>query len=390
MKSINKLVMVMLLITLILVGCTTAQTASTDLKTDSGEQNQLDTESAEASEIEDVVVPEVTEETVAAEELGEVEATEPENTDSAASEVDYQLVKPDESKEIMVIMYHNLGEKNTDYGRTVESFKHDLERLYDMGFRTISMQDYIENNITTESGYTPVVLTFDDGHITNFNYIENEGQLTIDPDCVVGIVDEFSKTHPGFGRNAIFYLNYGNAFGQSEYLDQKLTYLLENGYEIGNHTFSHEDLSTLDAKSIQTALGKNAALYHELNPLVTMDTLALPFGKRPEGDNLRAYIDSGQYEGYYYENKAILAVGWKPYYPIYHVQYNYRYVNRVQSGDGEMQLTWWLDNYVKSPSKRFISDGNPERISVPAEYSDLIDADKIGEKELYFYELEAE
>ena len=152
--------------------------------------------------------------------------------------------------------------------------------------------------------------------------------------------------------------------------------------------FSHEDLSTLDAKGIQTALGKNAALYHELNPLITMDTLALPYGKRPDDDTLRAYIDSGQYEGYDYENKAILAVGWRPYYPIYHVKYNYRYVNRVQSGDGEMQLTWWLDNYVKSPSNRFISDGDPDRISVPIKYEDQIDTNKVGEKELYFYALE--
>ncbi|MBF4692806.1 polysaccharide deacetylase family protein [Fusibacter ferrireducens] len=400
MKSIGKFLVMIILAASILAGCA----ASTGLKVNSDEPIQAHSESDVTSPTETPTAPEGTEnhiEDTEAEQTTQTaqtsqtdktdwaDATEAETVKTTANELDYQMIKPDESKEIMLIMYHNLGEKNTDYGRTVESFKQDLERLYDMGFRTLSMKDYIENNITTEAGYTPVVLTFDDGHISNFKYIEDDGKLVIDPDCVVGIMDEFSKTHPGFGRNAIFYLNYGNAFGQAEYLDQKITYLLENGYEIGNHTFSHEDLSTLNAEGIQTALGKNAALYHELNPEILMNTLALPYGKRPDDDNLRAYIDSGQYEHYNYENKAILAVGWKPDYPTYHVKHNYRYVYRVQSGDGEMQLTWWLDNYLKSPSKRFISDGDPGRISVPAKYSDQIDANKVGERELYFYELES-
>ena len=231
MKAISKLIMVVFFIVLLLVGCTVAQTTSTD-------SNFTATPEVEAETDTENVPEEAEAESEITEAEGAVSVIDKnENDEADKKEVNYQVVKPDESKEIMVIMYHNLSEKNTDYGRTVESFKQDLERLYDMGFRTISMHDYIQNNITVEAGYTPVVLTFDDGHITNFNYIETDGQLTIDPDCVVGILDEFSNTHPGFGRNAIFYLNYGNAFGQSEYLAQKLTYLLENGYEIGNHAF---------------------------------------------------------------------------------------------------------------------------------------------------------
>ncbi len=374
---------VMILIYLSGCGKNEAETSPVNLSDAETSENGKEQPQLEKNEDSEMDVAEPTEDV-------QLEGTtvEADGKSEAVADIDYTVVKPDESREIMVIMYHNLGEKNTEYGRTPESFRADLQRLYDMGFRTVSMSDYINNNFEVAAGYTPVVLTFDDGHVSNFNYLEENGTLIIDPNCVVGIMNDFEKEHPDFGKNAIFYLNYGNAFGQEQYRTQKIEYLLANGYEIGNHALSHDDLSSLDAAGIQKALGKNAKLYSEEYPGVEMTNLALPYGKRPKDEVLRNFVRTGEYEGYTYKNDVILLVGWKPTYPIYNVSLDTNSVHRVQSGDGEMQLTWWLDQYEIHPEKRFISDGMPNRISVPDARKDEVNPELIGDRELYFYEIE--
>lgn len=332
---------------------------------------------AEQPVVEESVVEQLVIEPIETEKPEEIEVVE---------ELDYELVEPDESGEIMIVMYHNLTETNTTYSRTVESFKSDLQRLYDMGFSAVSMKDYIDGSFDIEAGRTPVVLTFDDGHRSNFNYLETEDGLEIDPDCVVGILDAFYEENPRFGRAAIFYLNAGNPFGQPKHIEKKLQYLFDHGYEIGNHAYNHEDLTKLDAEGIQRAIGKNTAHFNNLNQNLVMESLALPYGKSPQIDELKTYVINGQYEGFEYSNHTVLRVGWKPYIPVYHVDFNKSGVHRVQSGDGDMQLSWWLDEYEKNPQRRFVSDGLENRLSVPTLHLNRINVEAISDKEVFEYE----
>ena len=43
------------------------------------------------------------------------------------------------------------------------------------------MKDYIEGNINTPPGTTPVVITFDDGTRGQFNILDEDGEFRIDP-----------------------------------------------------------------------------------------------------------------------------------------------------------------------------------------------------------------
>ena len=52
----------------------------------------------------------------------------------------------------------------------MDNLKKDLETLYEKGYRPISLTDYVTGNITTELGYTPVVLTFDDGNLNIYKF----------------------------------------------------------------------------------------------------------------------------------------------------------------------------------------------------------------------------
>ncbi len=295
-------------------------------------------------------------------------------------EIDVNEVKPNELGEVMIAMYHSLSDKNSAYARTPDSFREDLQTYYDMGFRPINLSDYVGGYIDVEAGLTPMVLTFDDGHRSNFNYIEQDGEWIIDPDCSVGILLDFHDKHPDWDLKGSFFLNGGTPFAQKEFVDKKINFLVEKGFEIGNHSYGHEDLTKLSAEEIQKSLGKNI---QELEARVdtgdyVVNTLALPFGKRPKDDKYRYdLITSGEYKGISYEHIAILLVGWKPEVSVFDKKFNPLAIMRVQSGDGELQMTDWLADYKAHPQKRYISDGNPYTITIPERFEDKLNVEFI-------------
>lgn len=304
--------------------------------------------------------------------------------DDLKNAIDTESIRPNELGEIMILMYHRIGDEDTEYDRSVESFKKDLEVLYKNGFRTVSMQDYIDSHFDIPAGTTPVVLTFDDGDPSHFRVARNDrGELIPDPNCAVGILDAFSKEHPDFGRNAIFYLN-AYAFGEPEYLEWKLRYLLENGYETGNHTFGHEFLNSLDARGVQESIGKNVSYYKNLVPEIEMNSIALPYGILPV-EELEHYVVAGEYRGQQYENKVALLVGWRPTWPLYTAGIHPEGINRVQCGSMEFQMYWWLDIYESAPENRYISDGVPEIITIPRSWEAELDTEKVDMERVHRY-----
>ena len=134
-------------------------------------------------------------------------------------EIDYEALGVNELGQVMVLMYHQIGEEEAEWVRTPENFRKDLETLYAAGYRLIALNDLLDGNITVPAGTTPVVLTFDDGTIGHFRYIEQDGQTVIDPDCAVGILEQFAAEHPDFGQAATFFIMYeASIFGQPEYV----------------------------------------------------------------------------------------------------------------------------------------------------------------------------
>jgi peptidoglycan/xylan/chitin deacetylase (PgdA/CDA1 family) len=389
--DMKKLSIILACVSLLAFSGCTAQESSEEPQTQvTVEQTTVTEEDTQEvkSENEDNTQGEVQEEATPAEAPEETEAEEAVVEEETAPEVqaiDLETVKPNETGEVMVVMYHSLGEKNSAYIRTIDSFKADLERLYAMGFRTLSLEDYVNNNITTPAGYTPVVLTFDDGHYTNFNILEENGEMVIDPNSVVGIMNDFYDAHPDFGKEATFFLNGGTPFKQKEYLDYKLNYLLENGMDIGNHSTGHEHLPQLTAAQIQKTLGGNIQDIEAIVPEYKVKALALPFGERPKDEYLNGLVTTGEYNGVKYSHNAILKVGWKPEVAAIHKKFDFERINRVQSGDGEYQMTFYLDNYEKNPSKRFISDGDPMIVTVPESRVDTVDQTRLGQMELRTY-----
>ena len=90
------------------------------------------------------------------------------------SEVLQATALPDEtvSRDVPVLMWHNLAEESSgDMTISLDTFRAQIEALHEAGFKTVSLQqlyDYV--HFGTELPGKPIVLTFDDGYFSNYEY----------------------------------------------------------------------------------------------------------------------------------------------------------------------------------------------------------------------------
>lgn len=323
------------------------------------------------------------------------QGTAPNETGSTGSgstpqAIDLNAVKPNEAGRVMVVMFHNFikeykkGDKL--YTTTFDAFRELLNTLYTSGYRLISLNDYLNGNIDTPAGFTPMVFTFDDGTAGQFNLIDDNGTLRANPDSAVGIMEEFSKAHPDFGLKGTFYVNLGDqTFSGAGTVEQRLKYLIDEGFEIGNHTYTHINLKeTKSADKIQQEIGENQKKMYELVPGYAFTTFSLPYGA-PSKD-LTQYVLKGQFEGVSYENKALMEVGWDPYQSPFNLKFDPLSVHRVRASGlipQDADLAWWMKNMKHS--NEYVSDGNPSTVTVPESFKGLIDTSKLGGRTLVTY-----
>lgn len=315
------------------------------------------------------------------------EQKEPEKQNDNEAPVDYSEVKPNENGQVMILMYHGIGEKEEEWVRTPDNFRKDLQMLYDKGYRLISLKDYIENNIKVEAGFTPFVMTFDDGLLNQYKIIEENGQKKIDPDSAVGILEDFKKKHPDFGTGGSFFVYYPLPFRQKELIAEKYEFLIKNGYDIGNHSYTHENLGKLSTADVQKALALNVKNTQAYLPGYDVYGLALPYGIAPKGEDFK-YAMQGEYEGTKYHNRAILKVGSNPAPSPVNMKFDPLKLPRVRASEVKTDgvgMYDWLAVFDKHPERKYISDGNPETITIPETEKEKINMDSLKNKELKIY-----
>ncbi len=308
---------------------------------------------------------------------------------------DYELFKPNEVGEIPVLMFHNFIEAyepktEKDYTTTFGEFEALLQTLYDQGFRLISMQDFIDCNVSVPAGTMPMVFTFDDGSKGQFNLIEENGTLKVNPQSAVGIMMAFNEKHPDFGLKGIFYVNMDKGdktFEGAASLRERFELLQGLGLELGTHTWGHVNYTEIKtSEKIKESLGKNQEKAEEVLPGLRFYSLALPYGSRPADESLRPYLEDGNYNGVAYHHETILAVGANPSVPSISKKYNYRYVSRIRAQGRvavDADLTWWIPKMT--PERMFVSDGDPKTIVVPANKEDKVDIEKLRGMKLITY-----
>ena len=216
------------------------------------------------------------------------------------------VLAPNEAGVVPVLMFHQiLPEGGGDFDLTPAEFRAELARLYREGYRPVKASDLVNGTLDVPRGTTPVVLTFDDATNNQAALLE-DGR--IDPDTAVGIMLEFARSHPGFEPAGTFYVNRA-PFAAEEQTEELLRQLTAVGFELGNHTRDHIDLSTLRPRQVQEQIVRGSRAIREYLPEVQIETLALPFGSQPLQPELAS---SGRWDGERYEFKGVVLVGAEP------------------------------------------------------------------------------
>lgn len=292
----------------------------------------------------------------------------------------YRDSKVNELGNVPIMMYHGIVEKkdensiypggNVDkdgYTRTKDAFIADLEMYYEKGYRMIRLIDYINGKINVPLGKSPIVLTFDDGNKNNFNVlgVDADGNLEIDPNCAVGILESFKKKYKDYNVTATFFLNKG-LFNQSKYNNQILKWLVEHDYDIGNHTKSHVNFTEVDTSKSQEEIAYMYKLFDEIIPNKYVHIVALPFGSPYNKTHSNfPYILSGSYDGYEYVTDGTLRVGWESNYSPYHKSFDKSFMKRVRAWDNN-GLEFDIEMVFKNlNNNRYISDGDINKIVIP-------------------------
>ena len=281
---------------------------------------------------------------------------------------------------VPIMMYHGIvdtqenkytgGNVDKDgYNRTSKAFREDLEFYYNNGYRMIRLSDYVNGIIDVEMGFSPIILTFDDGNKNNFNVLgrNSDGTLKIDPECAVGILEDFKKSHPDMHVTATFFVM-ENLFNQKEYNKEILEYLVNNGYDIGNHTTIHSDFTKINIDKTKEVVGKMYQKLDELLPNKYVKIVALPFGSpyKKTHENY-PYILKGEYNGFSYETEASLRVGWEPELSPFNKDFDKAFLKRCRAYDNNGK-EFDIESVFKNLDKtRYISDGDKKNIVIKKE-----------------------
>lgn len=303
----------------------------------------------------------------------------PTATETTPSLSDDELVAlgVNEIGRVPVIEWHDVGaDADGRWDNTIDTFRRQIETLYERGFRPVTTEEFAAGSFPIPAGTSPVLLTFDDSYGSHLTF-GPDGEPA--PDTAVGVLEAFAEEHPDWRATGVFYIYWPIPFRESgEVITEKLNWLVDNGYEIGNHTFGHDDMSAMSDAEVVETLGRAQAEIEEHVPGYRLRTLSLTFGLWPENEALAV---SGEWNGVRYQHDLVMLVGFMPTRSPHHVEYDPTGVQRVQAYVPEFDK-WmaWLDE----PGRRFISDGDPATVTYPSSFEDV--ARPLGGLEVRTYE----
>lgn len=279
---------------------------------------------------------------------------------------------------VPIMMYHGIeniqdnkytgGNIDKDgYNRTTSAFRKDLEFYYSKGYRMVRLADYVDGKIDTEYGKSPIVITFDDGNANNIKVtgLDSDGNIEIDPNSAVGVLEEFKKKYKDFNVTATFFVN-DSLFNQPEYDENILKWLISNGYDVGNHTKGHTNFTKVDTEKTQEVMADVYKRLDDIIPNEYVHIVALPFGSPYNKSHANyPYILKGSYDGYSYETEAALRVGWEPEVSPFDKDFDKTFLKRCRAYDNngkdfDIEYVFKiLDN------KRYVSDGVESTVVAP-------------------------
>jgi peptidoglycan/xylan/chitin deacetylase (PgdA/CDA1 family) len=185
----------------------------------------------------------------------------------------------------------------------------------------------------------------------------------------------FAKLHPDFKPAGTFYLN-KDPFAAGADVPRYLRWLVQNGFEIGNHTLDHVPLNTVDDATIQKELADEANLIDQAVPGYQIKSMALPDGGIPSNKALAVQGSSG---GTSYGPYGVMLVGANPAPSPFARDFDSAAIPRIRSAHMPWHNTqqdylfdWWITQLERNPSSVYVSDGDASKVSFPPSESDKL------------------
>jgi hypothetical protein len=273
-------------------------------------------------------------------------------------------VKADELGVVPVLMHHQIRVHGSEFDMTASQLVGELTRLWRDGFYPVRADDFVRGRMNVPKGKSPVVMTFDDADNNQVGFLPDG---SVDPNTALGIMEKFAKTHPGFPAVATFFVP-RNAFeGNGSTPGQTLRWLVEHGFELANHTKDHIPLNTIDDTKVQQQLVLGDRVLSALVPGYVAKTMALPLGALPHD---RALALRGKWDGQSYKFDGVFLAGAEPAPSPFAKKFDRGAIPRIRPNpnwDGSRDFTggMWLDILEKNPSMRYVSDGDPAKVTFP-------------------------
>ena len=255
---------------------------------------------------------------------------------------------PNHLGRIPILEYHVIGDTNALYTRKAETFRKDLEDVYARGYRPITVSQMLDKDFRdVPAGMSPVIFVFDDASAQQFSYIDNNGQLDIDPTSGMGIWLDFKKTHPDWKNRATFCMLNGGASGHNFFGDapkfrgqhkqwrlQKVRWLADNGFELCGHTLWHAKLNKYSDAVVQEQIARNVMGIDSAVAGYRVRTFALPYGIWPKNRELAwhgTWTDPKTGKTHSYNFDAVLEVSGGPARSPYDPQFNPHSITRIEA-----------------------------------------------------------
>ncbi len=295
---------------------------------------------------------------------------------------EYNLRRPNELGRIPVIMYHSVDDTRPfdSRGLNVSSatFRKHLRLLDEYGMYPVNMRDLRSHTALARvpKGMVPVVLTFDDGRRSQFA-MRSDGSPT--SSSAIGILEQHIRDHsPRWQRRATFYvmpksIHNPEPFHQNGLAASKLKYLVDTGYEVGNHTWSHRSLRRMSETQVAAELIRCFYGIRALCPAATMDTLCIPFGEYPRFSSWRRVVANPLSQHTAMHSAVLMAWGGPSYSP-FDKRYDNLRVTRIGVSPNELEVT------LKGLSKNrtwYVSGGEEGVLHVPSKLTKYIATSKL-------------
>lgn len=188
------------------------------------------------------------------------------------------------ANKIPVLLYHRVGYTQDPLTVTPERFSNDLRLLRDNGYRSISLTQF-QNFLQGQSGSIPnkpVLITFDDGYVDNFDSAFPLLQL--------------------HGMTASFFIISSLLWTDGRLSPAQINEMAQAGMSFGSHTVSHRKLADLSPSEMQEELNSSRSTLESVTGQ-WITAIAYPRGSYNDA-TLSSAVDNGYTEGFTTMNGA--------------------------------------------------------------------------------------